>query len=64
MSLYLDDDLTNADWTKTTLDLPVENVDELRAWLAARSWPVEELKKLPAYRLALDSGRYPWLADL
>ncbi len=62
--------LDNADWTKSTLDLVgpdgemVTNGPSLLRALEWMGWTLEEFKALPAYRLALASGRYPWLAGL
>jgi hypothetical protein len=56
--------MESADWPKTTLDLPAKSPEELRALLANQGIPVEKFKTLAAYRLALASGNYPWLADL
>jgi hypothetical protein len=58
------------DWPKRTLDITlpdgkiVENVEELRRALEANGTSVEEFRTLPAYNLALESRRYPWLASL
>lgn len=61
------------DWPKATLDLTVfrdgelrmvESADDLRLSLAQSGATVEDFKPLPAYTLALESGNYPWLAEL
>ena len=62
--INIDADPNNADWPKRTLDLPVRTVDELRRYLAGCGMTAHEFKSLPAYRLALKSGRYEWLRDL
>ena len=61
----------SSDWAKETLDFftvdgerRVENADELRETLAAEGWTVEQFKASDCYRLPLNSGRYPWLAEL
>lgn len=53
-----------SDWPKRTLDLPVKSAEELRFFLLNRGETIEHFKTLPAYRYALASGDYPWLADL
>ena len=60
-----------SDWSKATLDLlapdgthMVDTADELREVLAIQGFTVEHFKTLDAYKLALASGKYPWLADL
>lgn len=60
-----------SDWPKATLDLlapdgthMVETADELREVLAIQGFTFEHFKTLDAYKLALASGKYPWLADL
>ena len=54
----------SADWPKATLDLPVKSAEELRFFLLNRGWTIEKFKTLTAYKAALASGRYPWLAEL
>lgn len=62
--------LENADWPKGSLDLvgpdgkPVHDEASLMAALDADGATLEDFKALPAYSLAIDSGRYPWLASL
>jgi hypothetical protein len=54
----------NADWTKQSWDLSWDR-DEFLADLERRGMTIEEFKKLPAYRLAVRSGRCPeWLKEL
>ena len=55
----------NADWTKKTLDFflpdgqrPVENLDDLRAYLRLHRISVEDFKQMPAYTNAL--RKQPW----
>ena len=54
----------NEDWAKGTLDFEATTAEELRAELTHLGYTVEFFKTLPAYRMALESGKYPWLADL
>ncbi len=61
----------SSDWAKETLDFltvdgsrRVETVEELRASLEATGETVEHFKTQDAYKLPLNSGNYPWLADL
>lgn len=60
--LYPDRDLRNADWTKQTWDLPIDDVETLRAHLKAQGTTVRHFKSLPVYRLNV--GKLPWLRDL
>jgi hypothetical protein len=60
--INLDADLANADWTKQTWDLGIDNVEDLRAWLQRTGSTVEAFKALPVYKLNV--GKLPWLADL
>jgi hypothetical protein len=54
--------LDNADWTKGTWDLPIDNVADLRAYLKATKVSVAAFKALPVYRRNLRTQ--PWLAGL
>lgn len=58
--VYLD----SGDWPKMTFDFPWKSVEEARIGINQMGWTVEKFKALDAYKLALDSGEYPWLADL
>lgn len=58
----LDADPDNADWTKGTWDLPVHDVESLRAYLAAQRRTVAAFKRLPIYRMNVK--KLPWLRDL
>jgi hypothetical protein len=58
----IDEDLDNADWAKSTWDLDIDNVDDLRAYLAAMDISVDDFKALPVYRANVDN--LPWLKDL
>lgn len=60
-----------SDWPKMTPDFltvdgkrHVETVEELRASIEHCGDTVEHFKTLDAYRLPLNSGNYPWLAEL
>ena len=50
-----DADPENADWTKSTWDLQVDTVEELRALLKRENTSVEHFKTLPV-RIYLGSG--------
>lgn len=55
----LDENLTNADWTKSQFDLieTIQTTEELEEWIEAKGYTVAEVKKLPFYRLGRrDSG--------
>jgi hypothetical protein len=60
----------DSDWPKATLDLClpdgriVSTVEELRTVLEWMGTSLADFKELPAYCLALESGNYPWLADV
>lgn len=54
----------NEDWPKRTLDFEATDAAELLAELEATGVTLDEFKALPAYRLALESGDYPWLAEV
>lgn len=58
----LDDDPDNANWTKQSWDLGVDNVDDLRALLERLGITVEDFKKKLVYRANVD--KLPWLKDL
>jgi hypothetical protein len=62
MTINLDADLENADWTKTTWDLPARNITELRAWLEDVGMTPEAFKLLPVYLWNVD--QMAWLQDL
>ena len=61
MAINIDADLENADWTKSTWDLPTEEV-EFRAWLAQSGMTVAQFKSLPVYKS--NRGKFPWLDNL
>jgi hypothetical protein len=54
--LNLDEDLHNADWTKTEWDLPPYKSDEFYKMLAKSSMSLEGFRKLPVYKHAVDKG--------
>jgi hypothetical protein len=54
----------DADWPKRTLDFRSDNVEDFREEIEMMGWTVEEFRSTNAYRFALRSGNYPWLADL
>lgn len=52
--IKVDEDLTNADWTKQTWDLPFEyGSDEFLEWLKRQDMTLAQFKKLPAYTLGV-----------
>jgi len=61
-AINLDADPMNADWTKQTWDLSVDNVEDLRKMLKALGIPVREFKQLPVYKLNVE--KLEWLKDL
>ena len=62
LTINLDADLANADWTKQTWDLGFDNVEDLRAWLKQQGTTVEAFKRLPVYLLNVD--KLPWIKEL
>ena len=60
--LFPDADLRNADWTKRTWDLGVNNAEELTAHLARSGMTFAEFKRLPVY--VWNVGKLPWLAAM
>jgi hypothetical protein len=62
LTLYPDADLSNADWTKQSWDLGINNVEDLRAWLKRQGTTVAAFKALPVYKLNV--GKLKWLEAL
>lgn len=62
VTINIDADLRNADWTKGTWDLDFHDAESLRAYLKANSIPVAEFKKRPVY--TRNVGKMPWLKKL
>jgi hypothetical protein len=56
-----DDEIENADWTKTDWDLPTDRAEFL-AFLKASGSSVAEFRTWPIYRWHLD--KIPWLRSL
>lgn len=61
----------SSDWAKESLDFltvdgtrRVETAEELRVALETMGESVEHFKTQDAYKLALNSGNYPWMAEL
>lgn len=52
----------SGDWAKKTWDLGIDNVEDLRQWLAETHQSVEHFKRLPVYRWNVD--KLPWLKEL
>jgi hypothetical protein len=70
INLALLNSVEGSDWAKRTPDAQdpagkiVDSAESLRRSLHADGVTVDFYKTLPAYQLALDSGKHPWLADL
>lgn len=63
MTLDLDRDVANADWTKRySWDIPASNPAELYAYLAQRGIAVADFKKLPVFQA--NESALPWLAGI
>lgn len=63
--IAIDADPMNANWTKQTWDLGIDNVDDLRAWLERPGGlTVEAFKKLPVYLLNVNKPGMEWLKGL
>ena len=60
--LEVDRAIENADWTKQSWDLGIDNVPDLLAFLESTGTTVEEFKQLPVYKLNVD--KLPWLKEL
>ena len=60
--LVLDNTLANADWTKTSWDLPATNLKELHAYLKTAGLTAAQFKKLPVY--LHNVKKLPWLKKL
>lgn len=60
--VHLDADLHNADWTKRSWDLGIENIDALRSYLASAQMTPQEFMTLPVYQH--NASKLPWLRDL
>jgi hypothetical protein len=62
MVINIDADPTNADWTKQTWDLGVDNVADLRKLLKQQGTTVAHFKTLPVYQRNVK--KLPWLRGL
>ncbi len=63
MTIQLDKDIGNADWTKETAwDLGVTDLAGLRGYLIEHGYTVDEFKALPVYDT--NSWLHPWLKDI
>jgi hypothetical protein len=60
----LDGDIQNADWIKTTWDLPYQDAESLRAGLEAEGTDVEHFKTLPVFLHNVDKPGFEWLNEL
>jgi len=57
-TINVDEDMTNADWTKQTWDLAFEyGSDEFLEWLKQQNMTLAQFKKLPAYTLGIEGLR-------
>jgi hypothetical protein len=56
MSYHLDQDLTNADWTKTRWDLPAYKSPAFFSLVT----DLEQFRTLPVYRYAVEKG---WIVN-
>ena len=54
--LNIDADLSNADWTKQSWDLPEYKSKEFMDWLKFSGMTLEQFKKLPVYKLNIANG--------
>jgi len=54
--------LEHADWTKQSWDLPIDNVADLRKYIAVTGMTVAAFKRLPVYQFNV--GNLAWLKDL
>lgn len=59
--IHADDEIENADWTKTAWDLPTDKAG-LLTFLKASGVSVAEFKTWPVYRWNVD--KMAWLKDL
>lgn len=59
MPYNIDSLLSNADWSKRTWDLPIQNAQDLTAWLARHNMTFAQFQHLPVY--TLNVGAMPWL---
>ena len=55
--LNIDADLSNADWTKQSWDLPKYKSKEFMDWLKFSGMTLAQFKTLPVYKLAVQSGK-------
>ena len=54
--INLDADLNNADWTKRSWDLPPWGSKEFDEFLKFSGQTLEQFKKLPVYKWAVERG--------
>jgi len=62
MTINIDEDPMNADWTKQSWDLPAHSIAELKAFLEEQGTTIEHFKTLPVYKLNVN--KLPWLKEL
>ncbi len=56
MSVNIDANINNADWTKRTWDLPPYKSEEFLGFLKFTDMTLEQFKILPVYRHAIKNG--------
>lgn len=54
ISMNIDKDMENADWTKMTWDLPKYKSKEFYDWLKFSGMTLTQFKKLPVYKFNKD----------
>lgn len=65
MTVNLDADISNADWTKQTWDLVgIDTVPKLRAWLKSTKMSAAAFKRLPVYHFNVNKPGTRWLKGL
>ena len=65
ITLDLDGDLRNADWTKQTWDLiGIDTADALLAWIEANGKTVAQFKALPVYQLNVGKPGFEFLVEI
>lgn len=62
MTVKIDQELVNADWTKHTWVLPCDNIDDLLEWLKHSKISISQFKNLPIYKNNVN--KLKWLKNL
>lgn len=60
----LDQSIENADWAKTTWDLPYTDAESLRTYIEESGQTVEDFKQLPIYTRNVGQPGMDWLWEL